>query len=303
MKHDTKNAVGSPLGMKLLAALLRILPQSIVSWFAWIPVIWYYLRRPEGRRSAAVYRRMLGFEPRPLREFFFGLGQARAYSHVILDNMYLGMFGPQRFHLEEHGTDVFHQQLSKGRGLILLSAHAGNWHLAVNFLGNTQTRVHLVIDDVRQAEVRRQMDLAKESSRHLEVHDARGGPDLVFELKAALGRGEVVVLAGDRPTGGRRVRLPFLGGAAWFSTTAFSLALTAGAPVCTALTFRTGTRRYECFGIGPFSGDRKNGSSTRAGTRASRADGMAAEFAGHLARLVQRFPRQWFNFFDFWSDS
>ena len=287
----TDGDMGSPTGMKLLATLMRLIPSRIVYWIALIPVVWYYLRSAQGRTSTAVYQRMLGLRNGPWSRFFFGLSQARAFSHVILDNMYLGLFGSERFHLEKFGTEVFLDALDRKKGLILLSAHVGNWHLAVNFLWNTNTHVHLVIDDVRQSEVRRQMDLAKEDSRHLTMHDASKGHELIFELRAALSRGEVVILAGDRVTGRRRTRIPFLGGEAWFPTTAFSLARTTGASVCTAFVFRTGMMRYECYGLGPY------GDKDPAGV-----DSMVRQFADHLESYIRQFPKQWFNFFDFWND-
>ncbi|MCP4604357.1 MAG: lysophospholipid acyltransferase family protein [Proteobacteria bacterium] len=293
----TPRNFGSPTGMKAIAFMMRVLPGRLVYWIAMIPVVWYYITRSEGRRSSEVFQRMLGLSLGPIHSFFFGLRQARAFSRVILDNMYLGMLGPKRFRLNKLGTDVFRRALKKGRGLILLSAHVGNWHLAVNYLGNIGTRVHLVIDDVRQEEVKRQMDMAKEVSEHLVMHDALE-PDLVFELRAALKRGEVVVLAGDRTVGERRVRLPFLGGEAWFPTTAFSVARATGAPICTAMSFRTGMQQYDCYGLGPF-GD-EQGEKTL--SRDEQIEAMAREFAGHLDTHVRRFPEQWFNFFDFWKD-
>ncbi len=282
--------------MKLLGALLHVLPRFAVYAFALFPVFWYYLKRPEGRASSIALLRQLGSNRGPWGRFWFGLGQARAFSHVILDNMYLGAFGPKKFELKKLGTEAFHKALAKGKGLILLSAHVGNWHLAVNFLWNTNTRVHLVIDDVRQADVRRQMDLAKKSSPHLIIHDPADGQALIFELSAALKRGEVIVLAGDRLAGERRERIPFLGDEAWFPTTAFSISAATGAPICTALSFRTGMQRYACYGLGPFDKEIPREITNRQ----ARVRWMAQTFAAHLETYVRQYPKQWFNFYDFW---
>ena len=286
-------AMGSPLGMRFLALVLRVFPLQIAYLVAVVPVVWYYLTRPEGRSSAAILYRRLGLPGGRWRQFWFGF---LSFSRIILDNMILGIFGPERFELKEIGTEIFEKALARGKGLVLLSAHMGNWHLAVNFLWNTGTRVHLIIDDTRQEEVRRQMDAAKAASRHLEVHAASEDSGLVFPLSSALKRGEVVIIAGDRaPRTGRRIRVPFLGQDAWFPTSGLAIAATVDAPVCTALTFRTGSRRYECHGLGPFDAA---GMST--GKRA-RIDAMAKAFVAHLETFVRRYPTQWFNFFDFWK--
>ncbi len=282
--------------MRFLSLVLRVLPLPVAYGFAMIPVIWYYLRRPEGRLSASILYERIGLTGGRWRRFWFGFRQAKAFSRIIIDNMYLGLFGPDRFALEEHGTEIFKRALQEGRGLVLLSAHMGNWHLAVNFLWNTDARVHLVIDDNRQAEVRRQMDQAKQASRHLEVHGVSGDGGLVFTLSAALRRGEVVIIAGDRlPATGRRIRIPFLGRDAWFPTSGLAIAAAVDAPVCTALTIRTGPRRYECHGLGPF------GSGRTFSDKREKIEAMAREFASHLEGFVREHPSQWFNFFDFWS--
>ena len=289
---------GSPKGMKILAFLMKLFPLWVVYSVAILPVIWYYLKKPEGRISSRIYQKMLGLRHGPAKRFLFGLAQARAFSHVILDNMYLGLFGSQRFRIEEQGTEIFRSALARGKGLILLSAHVGNWHLATNFLGNTGTQVHLVTDELRQDEVRRQMDRAKDAARHLTVHNRVTDPGLIFELRAALSRGEVVILAGDRAVSGRRVRIPFLGGDAWFPTNPFALADLTGAPVCTALTFRKGMQQYICYGIGPFNSE----PGGPAKNKIARAEAMARNFAHHLEANIRRFPHQWFNFYDFWQN-
>jgi predicted LPLAT superfamily acyltransferase len=288
---------GSAAGMRLLAFLMRVAPRFVVYAFALVPVLWYYVTRPEGRFSSKIYQRRLGLRYGPLRRFLFGLRQARELSRVILDNMYLGLLGPGCFRLERLGTQRFHEALEEGRGLVLLAAHVGNWHLAATFLHNTGRTVHLVTAEVRHPEVQRQMDLAKGRSSHLVIHDARGGVGLLVELRAALGRGEVVIMAGDRAEAGSPIAVPFLGQEALFPTTPFHLALATGAPVCTALSFRTGLHRYVCYGLGPY----RVVANGRADRQAA-VERALRTFVGHLEELLRRHPTQWYNFFDFWSD-
>ena len=131
--------------MKVLAVIVRVFSLRVAYGFALIPALWYYLLRPEGRRSAAHLHRALGLRGGPVSRFLFGLRQAIEYSKIIMDNLYLGAFGDKGFEIEKIGTEIFLDALEKGRGLILVSAHVGNWHLAVNFLWNTKTHVHLVL--------------------------------------------------------------------------------------------------------------------------------------------------------------
>lgn len=282
--------------MRFLGLLMRVAPRFVVYLFALVPVVWYYLTKLEGRTSSSLYQRHLGLGYSGMRRFFFGLRQATQFSRVILDNMYLGLFGPGRFKLTRLGTQKFLDALEEGRGLVLIAAHAGNWHLATTFLHNTQRTVHLVTAEARHSEVQRQMDTAKQRSNHLVLHDANQGLGLLIELRAALGRGEVVVMAGDRADAGSPIAVPFLGSPALFPTTPFHLAMASGAPVCTALSFRTGMHRYTCYGLGPYR--------IAAGGRADRDSAVVravTTFANHLEELVLKYPTQWYNFYDFWA--
>jgi len=288
--------MGSRTGMALLGWMLRWVPRALMYVFALIPVVYYYIKRPEGRHSSPIYQSRLGLRHGRLAAFWFGLRQAAAYSRVILDNMYLGAYGPGRFRIEYEGTERFTDALARGKGLILLSAHVGNWHLAINFLGRTGARAHLVTEDVRSPEVRRHMDAAKEKAIHLEIHDAREGMGLVFKLKAALRNGDVVVLSGDRVHGGRNVRAAFLGEEAGFPLLGFALSRASGAPICTGFAFTVGMQAYHFHGIGPLDDE------VSPDLPAREAHARLAEiFAAHLGDHLRRFPTQWFNFYDFWA--
>ncbi len=273
------------------------MPRFLMYFFALIPVVYYYLKRPEVRFSSPIYQRHLDLGHGKGKAFWFGLGQAAVYSRIILDNMYLGTFGPDRFQIEYEGTDRFMDALGRGRGLILLSAHLGNWHLAINFLGRTGTAAHLVTEDVRSPEVKRHMDAAKEKAIHLTVHDAREGMNLVFTLKEALGNGDVVVLSGDRAHGGRNVRAEFLGEEANLPLLGFALSRAARAPICMGMAFSTGMQKYDFYGIGPINDEVEDDLPARK----EHAE-LARIFAGYLGKYLKRFPTQWFNFYDFWAD-
>lgn len=288
--------IGSPTGMKIYGWMLRWVPRPLMYFFALIPVVYYYLKRHEVRLSSPIYQRHLGLKHGWWKAFRFGFRQAAVYSRIILDNMYLGAFGPDRFRIEYEGTERFMEALGRGKGLILLSAHLGNWHLAINFLGRTGAAAHLVTEDVRSPEVKRHMDAAKKKAIHLTIHDAREGMNLVFKLKAALRNGDVVVLSGDRIHGGRNVRARFLGEEANFPLLGFALSRASGAPICVGMAFSTGMQQYEFHGIGPINDEVER--DLPAKQEHSR---LAQIFADHLGSHLERFPLQWFNFYDFWA--
>jgi len=133
------------------------------------------------------------------------------------------------------------------------------------------------------------------------------GVGFAFQIKHAAGNFDIlyhslpvpVAYYVDRLSGSKRVKLKFLKGEAWFPTNAFLLAAITGAPVCGAWSFCDGMRSYNCHGVGPF--DCKDGKEPK--DRKTQVEAMARQFANCLEIYVKKYPKQWFNFFDFWSDT
>ena len=129
----------------------------------------------------------------------------------------------------EHHLDA---ALAVGRGVVLLTAHLGNWEFAGRLLSTRGGRTAHVV-------------LSAEQDRALEQYLRLDGPQLRFVtrrqatstlgLLAALRRGELVAMQADRPTGGRGDALaPFFGEPAAFPLGPFVLARAAGAAVIPA---------------------------------------------------------------------
>jgi KDO2-lipid IV(A) lauroyltransferase len=174
-----------------------------------------------------------------------------------------------------------------GRGVILLTAHLGNWELGGRLLvPRLGRRTHVV--------------LSAEQDRDVERYLRADGPDLRFvtrrhprsslALYAALRRREVVAMQGDRPTGDRGdVAVPFFGAPARFPLGPFVLARATGAPVVPAFCVLDGGDGYRIeiappIPVGP------------GGEPAALGRMVAA-----LETAVRAWPTQWFNFFDVWE--
>lgn len=175
------------------------------------------------------------------------------------------------------------------RGVILLTAHLGNWELGGRLLAPRLGRTTHVV-------------LSPEQDAALEGYLRCDGPRLRFVtrrsatstlgLLAALRRNEAVAMQGDRPSGERGDRpVPFFGASAAFPVGPFVLARAAGAPVVPAFCAMTPQARYRitmepAIWVGP--GEEETALVTAVGA---------------LERAIRRHPTQWFNFFDVWSPS
>jgi lauroyl/myristoyl acyltransferase len=170
-------------------------------------------------------------------------------------------------------------------GLVSVTAHVGNWELAGRLLTTRSARrTHVVVAPDAPALgrwVRRDADGMRFVPR---LHPAIG-----VELLAALRRGEVVAVQGDRALGTRGdVWISFFGKPAPFPLGPFLLARAARAPIVPAFCVLDGEYRYRVHVAKPMIVDRGD------------EEAAARTWVGALEDVVRDHPTQWFNFFDVW---
>jgi KDO2-lipid IV(A) lauroyltransferase len=174
-----------------------------------------------------------------------------------------------------------------GRGLVVVTAHLGNWELGGRLLAATVARTtHVVVAPEQDPGVER---FLRGNGGPVRFR-VRTAPTDVLPLVAALRRKEVVALQGDRALGGRGDRLqPFFGTPAPFPLGPFLLARAAHAPVLPAFCVLRADRRYTVAIGEPWT--------VSPGGEAE----ALAHWVGVLEAMVRRHPTQWFNFYDVWG--
>jgi lauroyl/myristoyl acyltransferase len=184
------------------------------------------------------------------------------------------------------GLDCLRAAERAGRGLIVITAHLGNWELGGRLLARTMTRpTHVVVAPERDPAVERFLRGGGGPVRFL----TRRSPRDVLGLVSALRRNEVVALQGDRALGGGADRLqPFFGVPAPFPLGPFVLARATGAPVLPAFCLLRSDGRYTIAISEPWT------------VKTGGEDDGLAHWVSVLETMVRRYPTQWFNFYDVW---
>lgn len=172
-------------------------------------------------------------------------------------------------------------------GVIALTAHVGNWELGGRLLAGRLGRpTHVVMAPETDPGIERLLRRPAGGLRYLTRHHPTAG----LELLAALRRGEVVAMQGDRPLGARGdVAVPFFGAPARFPLGPFLLARAARVPVVPSFCLLDEDRRYSIVVGSPLT--------VPAGDEPEALRGWVAE----LEAVVRAHPQQWFNFFDVWE--
>lgn len=217
------------------------------------------------------------------------------FGRVLVDRAWLGTCTNAALKGNFIGYDALLQTLAQGKGLVLLTAHIGNWQTALANLETLPVKVHALMQYDMAAAAKHYFDLQKKA-RAFEIIDVDSPFGGMIEAAAALQKGEVVTIMGDRYLKGPASTVDFFGSAVRIPDAAYILAATTQAPVAIILAAKTGMKDYELKVwdiFTPVSQSRED--------RPAMLRDCCRRFTGILEKHLRKHPYQWYNFFDFWQ--
>lgn len=293
---------GSLTGLRLLLKILLVAGRPILLTVM-APVVLYMFICGRAARTAAVafQRRVLRVERASDTGFAVWVRawkQFWSFGVAIVDKVVSWRSPLPLSSFVWSGRDEVKARLARGQGVIFMSAHVGNVEVIRSLGDQRNVVIHALMYTGNSPHFRAFLEEVNKRS-FVRVHDLSTlNTSLVFELQAALERGEVVALLADRVpklSAGRSVSVPFLGSAAQFPQGPWILASMLEAPVYSVFSMRDADGRYRV----EFTQLTEQVVLPRAG----RSDAIAAyaqSFADALAATIMRYPTQWYNFFEFW---
>jgi len=257
-------------------------------------VMVYVIASRRIHRLASPYIRRRFPDAGPGMRFFHVFRLVLSFARVLVDRAWLGLRRGAALTGDFDNSGVLLDALEEGRGLVLVTAHVGNWQTALSHIDLLETRVNSLMHYAEEEVAKHFFDLRgeKPSFNIIRNDGFMGG---MIEASAALSRGEVVMVMADRWAGGPAVEVDFLGSRARFPAAAYGLAAATGVPVAVLLAAKTGMRSYSLHVWDIFHPERNRSEGPR------QFEASAARFACALERYVERYPYQWYNFFDFWA--
>jgi KDO2-lipid IV(A) lauroyltransferase len=213
----------------------------------------------------------------------------RCYRHfgaMICDTIAMSRLDPVGLceRLTLVGWERLAEAESRGRGLLVLSAHLGNWEVAARPVGLYRGPFHVVVRPFNNPLVYRYMDRERERFGERQIAK-RGAAKQIFRVLREGGKAGMVMDQRVRP--GQGIVLPFLGHPALVTPLPASVALRQGTPAVSIVAWPQPGGRYRVeLGepiLPPDGGERDDDVVAELTTR----------YLAALERDIRRQPEQW----------
>lgn len=299
---------GAIFWLKFLKVSYRLLGRGIVSLFMYPTVAYFFLVGRSQRKSIRQYfqhfasspegLKVLGHPPRRRDEFRAML----EFAWASVDRFASWMGDHTQWNVQWNRQDLILGRAKKGQGGIILGAHLGNLE-AMRAISSTHPALKInALMFIEHAEKYNRIlsETAPEAfSKVILTNEI--GPDTAIELQKRINQGEYIAILADRVSENvhqRSVRVPFMGEEALFPQGPFILASLMDAPVFTMFCFRRSFKHYEAY-IDTFA-DRIQLERHR---RAEDIENVVKRYARVLETYCREAPHQWYNFYEFWSQT
>lgn len=271
----------------------RFVAPFFVFWVA----LYFLVTWSTARRASGDFAERVGRGGSRLRRLAFTFSHFRNFGLMLFDRLAFLGGGASSFTCDIPDWNIVEEHRRRGLGVIMVSAHQGNWEIMGQTLAQRSVPVTLLMHDGIPASARAALENIN-MGRSFRVLFTDGSPASVAAILSEIREGRVIGIMGDRLFGGRGVAAPFLGDMMKFPIGPYVLARAVGASVLHAFAERVAARHYvfHCHA---------EPSDCQAGPNDARipVDRRVAAFAARLEELVRRRPEQWGNFYDVWKDA
>jgi len=182
----------------------------------------------------------------------------------------------------------------RGKGVLLLTAHLGNWEIGGLMLAQVDQPIHVVLvpDIFPGVERERRRLHARCGVTEIRV-DQTIAPTLA--VLRALSENGIVAMQGDRDFDNTGIAMPFFGRPAFFPRGPLRVAMASGATVLPAFIVRGTGGGYRAIVEEPLPIE-------TAGDRDAALRENLRRYIAILERYVGDYPDQWYCFYPFWDD-
>ena len=269
---------GTPFMQRALIWLIRHTSVRVPYAIMALVVPFYMLFHHKGYKAIYSFmRHRIGYKP--FKAFISVYRNHYAFGKVVIDRF--AAYAGKTFEFVNEGIELFDELSSKEEPFMLLSSHVGCYEMSGYMNHLRKKRINALVYAGETGTVMRHRD--EIFKRHnINMIPVSADMSHLFEMNAALNRGEIVSMPADRIFGSSKyVSCKFFGDTAKFPAGAFSLSKSKNCRMIAVFAMKTGTYNYHFI---------------------VKEVCDAQQFADVLESVVRQYPLQWFNYFDFWNE-
>lgn len=280
---------GNKWMQKSLILLFKIINIRILYFIMALVIPFYMVFNRKGYMSIYMYFRHR-YSYSPFKSFVNVYLNHFTFGQVILDRF--AFYSGKRFNINIIGNEKYEELINGENGFLMLSSHVGNYELAGYHLKAKNKSIYALIYGGETETV------MKNRNKMFEGHNINMIPvtsDMshLFEINNALREGNIVSMPGDRIFGSTKyLDLMFLGENAKFPLGPFVIATQREVPILSVFVMKESTNNYTIY---------VKRIDSPATNRKEKIDFMAKQFVSNLEEVILKYPKQWFNYYNFWE--
>jgi predicted LPLAT superfamily acyltransferase len=280
---------GTVLGYRIFVFLIQKAGVKSAYFLLYFVASYYFLFLKKSNRAIFYYfRNRLNYTYFQSKKMVFK--SYYTFGQTIIDKVSISAGMRNKFTYEFDGIEILKNLLSEKKGGVLISAHTGNFEIAEHFFGDIDLdfQINLVTTDLEHSAIKNYLESVTQKSavKFIIIKD-----DLshIFEINAALANNELVCFTGDRYfEGTKSLSENILGKEAHFPAGPFLIASRLKVPVVFVYVMKEPNLHYHLY-------------AREATVKHRDEKGLLKEYVKSVEKIVQKYPLQWFNYFDFWS--
>ncbi|RYG54853.1 MAG: lipid A biosynthesis acyltransferase [Chitinophagaceae bacterium] len=280
---------GTVLGYKIFFLFISHFGVRSAYFILYFVATYYFLFLKESNSAIFYYfRKRLGYSY--WRSKISVFKSYYTFGTTIIDKVAISSGTRNQFTFEFDGIELLKKLLSAKQGGVLISAHVGNFEIAEHFFAliDLDFQINIVTTDRERSEIKSYLEkITRQSTiKYIIIKE-----DLshIFEINSALARNELVCFTGDRYFEGvRSLKAEFLRAEATFPAGPFLIASRLRVPVVFVYVMKEPKLHYHLY-------------AREAQVVQRNETGLLKTYIQSVESILEKYPLQWFNYFDFWN--
>ncbi|WP_108868863.1 lipid A biosynthesis acyltransferase [Aquimarina aquimarini] len=280
---------GSVLGYKIFVFLIKKIGLSAAYLILYFVAIYFCVFSLSSSKSIHYYlhKRLGHGKYKSILKIFRSY---YVFGQTIIDKVAISSGLRDKFTYTFDGVELINEALRQKKGGILISAHLGNFEIAEHFFGELEENasISILTTNTEHTAIKDYLEsvMQKSAINYIYINE-----DLshIFEINAALARNEIVCITGDRYLeGSKYLTQDLLGQEARFPSGPFLLASRLKVPILFVYVMKETNTHYHLY-------------ARKAIAKQRDAKGLLKEYTESVQWILDKYPLQWFNYFDFWN--